>query len=351
MLTSPRRVAPSRSLPSLALACALASASVLGCGGSPSPQDPSQHSTVDLVSLLPPNAEGILVIDVAALRNAQFVPRVDEALAPFMNEQATNVRELINRIDRVAIAFRHEATDESGEPLLILARGRFTADDLETFAGSQTPGTHREHALRRDGPTVLALAHDHTVAFGSDRWVLAALDRLDGLSPAAGPENPVVVDAARRVQLGQHTVTFASQVSNRFRTEGLEEFPMRANAVSLGGWLDVGEPHRLQGFALFDDDAAAAALATALREKIEEGRQSPELAAAGFEGLFTNAEIVANGSVVDVTYSIDNATFERVLMAALNGFQAFTAAIETAVEEPSGDEAEGPPATDIYTHP
>lgn len=333
MLTASSRFAPSRSLSLLALLGALASASLPGCGGSRSPQDPSQYGTLDVISLLPPDSEGVVVIDVAAVRSATFMARVDEVLEPAMNPQAERARELLNRIDRVAIAFRHEPAADGSEAMLMVARGRFSASDLDTFAESQTPGTHREHALRRDGSTALALAYDHTLVFGTDVWVLSALDRLDGVSPPAGPEGAVMVDAARRAQLGQHTVTFASQVSESFRTEGLEEFPMRASAVSLGGWLDVGDPLRLQGFALFEDEAAVTALAAALREKITEGQQSPELAAAGFEGLFASAEIVANGTVVDVNYSIDNATFERVIMAAANGFMAFSAAAATALEE------------------
>lgn len=334
MLIHPRAVAPSRSLTSCTLLCVFASLSVLGCGGgAPSSRDPSRHTALDPISLLPPDTQAVLDVDVATVRNAPFMARVDEVLEPVMDSQAASVRDLINRIDRVALAFLHEAASDGSEDLLIVARGRFSAADLETFAASQTPGTHREHALRRDGPTVLALAYDHTLLFGSDRWVLAALDRLDGLSPPAGPESAVMVDATRRAQLGQHTVTFASEVSHSFRSDNLSEFPMRANAVSFGGWLDVADPLRLQGFALFDDEAAAAALAAALRDKIAEGQQSPELAAAGFEGLFASAEIVANSTVVDVTYSVDNATFERVILAAANGFMAFQSAAATAIEE------------------
>ncbi|MBK7150631.1 MAG: hypothetical protein IPH72_02525 [Sandaracinaceae bacterium] len=330
--------------------CASAAVALSGCGGSPSPQDPSQVRVLDVVSLLPPDAEGVIVVDVATVRSAPFMARVDEALEPYMNAQSTNVRELLNRIDRVAVAFRHEPTDEGGEPLLIVMRGSFRASDLQTFAASQTPGTHREHELRRDGPTVLALASDHTLMFGSDHWVLAALDRLDGLSPPAGPSSAVLVDAAQRVELGQHTVTYASTVPHDFGLNGL--FPVQGNAVSLGAWVDLGESIRMQGFGLFTDDATAAAMATAMREKIAEGQQSPELQAAGFDQLFASANIVANGPVVDVTYSLDSETFERVIIAMLSGFQAFTAASEAAVEEPAGGEGpQGPPATDMFTHP
>ncbi|MBK6579999.1 MAG: hypothetical protein IPG17_28220 [Sandaracinaceae bacterium] len=330
--------------------CASAAVALSGCGGSPSPQDPSQVRVLDVVSLLPPDAEGVIVVDVAAVRSAPFMARVDEALEPYMNEQSTNMRELLNRIDRVAVAFRHEPTDESGEPLLIVMRGSFRASDLQTFAASQTPGTHREHELRRDGRTVLALASHHTLMFGSDHWVLAALDRLDGLAPPAELSSAVLVDATQRAELGQHTVTYASTVPGDFGLDGV--FPVQGNAISLGAWMDMGQSIRLQGFGLFTDDATAAAMATAMREKIAEGQQSPELQAAGFDQLFASANILANGPVVDVTYSLDSETFERVIIAMLSGFQAFTAAREAAVEEPAGGEAmEGPPATDIYTHP
>ncbi len=330
--------------------CASAAFALSGCGGSPSPQDPSQVRVLDVVTLLPPDAEGVIVVDVGAVRSAPFMARVDEALEPYMNEQSTNVRELLNRIDRVAVAFRHEPTDADGEPLLIVMRGSFRASDLQTFAASQTPGTHREHELRHDGPTVLALASDHTLMFGSEPWVLAALDRLDGLSPAAGPSTAVLVDAAQRVGLGQHTVTYASTVPHDFGLNGL--FPVQGNAVSLGAWVDLGEPIRMQGFGLFTDDATAAAMATAMREKIAEGEQSPELAAAGFEHLFSSASIVANGPVLELTYSLDSETFERVIIAMLSGFQAFTAASEAAVEGSEGGEGpQGQPVSDVFVHP
>lgn len=330
--------------------CASAAVALAGCGGSPSPQDPSQVRTPDVVTLLPPDAEGVIVIDVAAVRRAPFMARVDEALAPYMNEQSTDVRELIERVDRVAVAFRHEATDEGGEPLLIVMRGSFRTSDLQTFAPSQTPGAHREHALRRDGATVMALAGEHTLVFGSDHWVLAALDRLDGLLPPAGPSSAVLADAAQRVELGQHTVTYASTVPNDFGLDGV--FPVQGNAVSLGARVDLGEPIRMQGFGLFTDGETASAMATAMREKIAEGQQSAELQAAGFDELFAGASIVANGPVVDVTYSLPGETFERVVIAMLSGFQAFAAASETAVDESSsGEDAQGPPASDVHVQP
>ena len=329
---------------------ASAAVALSGCGGSPSPQDPSQVRVLDVGSRLAPDAVGVIVVDVATVRSAPFMARVDEALEPYMNEQSTNMRELLNRIDRVAVAFRHEPTDESGEPLLIVMRGSFRASDLQTFAASQTPGIHREHELRRDGRTVLALASHHTLMFGSDHWVLAALDRLDGLAPPGELSSAVLVDATQRAELGQHTVTYASTVPGDFGLDGV--FPVQGNAVSLGAWMDLGESIRMQGFGLFTDDATAAAMATAMREKIAEGQQSAELQAAGFDQLFASANIVANGPVVDVTYSLPSETFERVIIAMLSGFQAFTAAREAAVEEPArcfffNDTA----TTEIYTHP
>jgi hypothetical protein len=279
MITDHRPSARVRRVHFFTALCASAAVALSGCGGSPSPQVPSQVRVLDVVSLLPPDAEGVIVVDVAAVRSAPFVARVDEALEPYMNEQSTNMRELLNRIDRVAVAFRHEPTDESGEPLLIVMRGSFRASDLQTFAASQTPGTHREHQLRRDGRTVLALASHHTLMFGSDHWVLAALDRLDGLAPPAELSSAVLVDATQRAELGHHTVTYASTVPGDFGLDGV--FPVQGNAVSLGAWMDLGEPIRLQGFGLFTDDATAAAMATAMREKIAEGQQSPRAPGRG----------------------------------------------------------------------
>jgi len=334
MINHLRGLTPSRSRSLLALVCALVSGSVQGCGGAPSAhRDPSELRSFDIVSLLPHDAEAVVVIDVATLRRAPFMAHVTEALQPVLEGMYEDMWALMDRTDRFALALRHEPAADGNEPLLVVAQGRFSNADLETFGASLQQGTHREHALRRDGPTVLALAYDHTLMFGSDHLVMAALDRLDGGSPLGGPDSPVMLDAMHRAQIGRHTITFASAVSNGFRSSELEEFPMRANAVSWGAWVDVADPLHLQGFALFDDEAAAAALATAVREKITEGQQSPELAAAGFENLFTSAQIVTNGTVVDVTYSVDNATFERVIAAAMNGFMAFQSAAATAAEE------------------
>ena len=156
MLIHPRAVAPSRSLTSCTLLCVFASLSVLGCGGgAPSSRDPSRHTALDPISLLPPDTQAVLDVDVATVRNAPFMVRVDEVLEPVMDSQAASVRDLINRIDRVALAFLHEAASDGSEDLLIVARGRFSAADLETFAASQTPGTHREHALRRGARPVV----------------------------------------------------------------------------------------------------------------------------------------------------------------------------------------------------
>ena len=69
----------------LALVCALAAASVLGCGGSSSAaRDPSELRSFDIVSLLPHDAEAVVVIDVATLRRAPFMAHVTEALQPVL---------------------------------------------------------------------------------------------------------------------------------------------------------------------------------------------------------------------------------------------------------------------------
>ncbi|MCA9533662.1 MAG: hypothetical protein KC593_08290 [Myxococcales bacterium] len=323
-----------RSRALLAVMClGVISCVLVGCGHTQGPRDPSHAGTQDLRSLLPADSEGVVMVDVRALLAAPFVPRLDAVFEPLLDERGRQLRELLDRVDEVAIGFRYREVEGHGEPLLAIARGRFTEADLDTFGRTHTAGEHRGHTLRSDDGMSLSLSGTHTLAFGGEALVLAALDRMDGLSPATGPTRPVLLDAARRAQLGQHTLTYAAETSERFRGEFSEEFSARGAAVSVGAWVDIGSALNAHGFGLFSDDAMAMEVAEQLMGKLAEAANEPQLEELGMLAVINAIHVQADGPTVNVDVSFDHETVERIISIVLLGVQAGAAFSEPA-EEP-----------------
>jgi hypothetical protein len=284
------------------------------------------------------------LVDVRTLRSSPLVTRIDDVLEPIMDERSRDLRALLDRVDEVAIAYHHGRMEGGDEALVVVGRGSFTEHDLGTLGRDHTSGAHREHALRHDDGMSLALAGDHTLAFGSEALVLAVLDRLDGLAPATGPTRPAVLDAARRVELGQHTVTYAAEVSETFRADLSANLSARGAALSVGGRLDLGSSLVAHGFGLFSEPDMAREVVAQILAKLAEGAGEPQAAEMGMLDIINALDVRADGAVVLADITLDHDTLERIVSVVLLGVQASVSLSEQVVGEQADDQVFPEPA-------
>lgn len=308
-------------LPNVAALLALGS---LGCGAAaPAPTTARPGAgALDWALLVPLETDALLRVDLSRARRSPH----RESLVPVLEDVVVNAADpgmrsslgaLLERTDEVLIALVPSGMPSVEEDVLVLARGRFGADELERL-GRGTPAGSTEaldlegHQVRAelDGlDTIAALAQvrrDTMVLTGSVEPMQRLLSRLrmEGGSPRWPPAVRALVEAS-----GMERATFGLVMANR--TIGAYEGEVMP--MSMASWADADGPLDIRIVMELGDPTLAAAAAVFVTALVDELGQEVEGEAFALAELAELARIEASGTQVRGSIHAERATADQLV--------------------------------------
>lgn len=299
----------------------LAGGLTLSCGGSTAPATQAvttgaMHHTpdaLDLLTLVGPDATGLLRIDVRGALYHGWVRNLLEGLILTRNEGAHEFMQGLDHTDELVIGFWDIPEEGAVPPMLLMARGDYRAMPLPELAPGQTVAHYRQHELRaEDSSRVTVRLGDHTVMNGERELVVAALDIVDGLAQATGPRGAVITRALDRVQLRAHTFALALSARVLMRPDGS---PFSDSPEALGFWADIADTVRAEGFVTFSDTGAPAVFLAVIEGTLQALRGSPEVAALDLVSVVESVELHTEGNELLGRAVLGSQDVERVSRA------------------------------------
>lgn len=286
----------------IALVWALLASVALGCGGA-SPTETQAATTgamhrtpdaVDLLTLVGADATGVLRLDVRGALSHGWVRNLLEGLILTRSEGAEAFMQGLEHTDELVIAFWDIPEGGTVPPMLLLARGDYGSMPMSDLGPGQASAHYRQHELRAEDSTRVTVAlGDHTFMNGERELIVAALDVVDGLSPATGPEGAVVTAAMQRVQLRAHTFAFALGARVLVRPDAN---PISETPQVMGLWADIGDTVSSEGFVTFSDAGSPAVFLAVIDNSLQLLRNSPEVAALDLTSVVERIELRTEGN-------------------------------------------------------
>jgi hypothetical protein len=309
------------------VAVCTAAAAHAGCAATPAPETQAvttggMHRTpeaLDLLSLLGPNATGVLRVDVRGALYHSWVRNLLVGVILARGEGAQEFMQGLDHTDELVVGFWDIPDEGRVPPMLLMARGDYRALPLEDPAAGQTVAHYRQHELRaEDSLRVTVRLGDHTVVNGERELVVAALDVIDGVSSASGPRGALITGAIERVGLRDHTLALALAARVLMPPDGT---PLADSPQVLGFWADIAETVTTEGFITFADQSAPAVFLAVIDNSLQLLRQSPEVAALDLVAPLERIELRTEGNDLlarAVFGSEDVERFSRALQSLLD---------------------------------
>jgi hypothetical protein len=267
------------------VAVCTAAAAHAGCAATPAPETQAvttggMHRTpeaLDLLSLLGPNATGVLRVDVRGALYHSWVRNLLVGVILARGEGAQEFMQGLDHTDELVVGFWDIPDEGRVPPMLLMARGDYRSLPLEDPAAGQTVAHYRQHELRaEDSLRVTVRLGDHTVLNGERELVVAALDVIDGVSSASGPRGALITGAMERVGLREHTLALALAARVLMPPERNAARRLAAGAGLLGRTSLRRSPRRAS--SPFADQSAPAVFLAVIDNSLQLLRQSPEVA-------------------------------------------------------------------------
>lgn len=313
----------------LALVAVWVAATQSGCAGAPPPETLAaptggMHRTpeaMDLLSVLGPNATGVLRVDVRGALYHRWVRDLLEGMILARGEGAQEFMQGLDHTDELVVGFWDIPDEGRVPPMLLMARGDFRSLPLEGPAAGQAVAHYRQHELRaEDSLRVTVRLGDHTVLNGERELVIAALDVIDGVSSASGPRGALITGAMERVGLREHTLALALAARVLMPQSGT---PLADSPQVLGFWADIAETVSTEGFITFADQSAPAVFLAVIDNSLQLLRQSPEVAALDLVAPLERVELRTEGNDLLARAAFGSQDVER-----------FSRALESLVDSP-----------------
>lgn len=288
--------------PRLAVCVVLLSRVALGCATATPPETQaattgSMHQTpeaLDLLTLLGPDATGVLRVDVRSALSHGWVRAILEDLILTRSEGAAAFMQGLEHTDELVVGFWDIPEGQGTPPMLLMARGDFRSLPIEEPLQGHAVAHYRQHELRaEDTARVTVRLADHTVMNGERERVLAALDIVDGLAPASEPLGALIRGAIDRVGLREHTLAFAIAARVLMRPDGT---PFSDSPQVLGFAADLGESVLVDGFVTFSDASAPDVFLAVIDNGVQLLRVSPEVEALGLVPVLERIELRTEGN-------------------------------------------------------
>lgn len=248
---------------------------------------------LDLLSLLGPEATGVLRVDVRGALYHRWVRDLLEGMILAREEGAQELMQALDHTDELLVGFWDIPDEGRTPPMLLMARGDYRSLPLEAPAPGQTVAHYRQHELRaEDSQRVTVRLGDHTVINGERELVVAALDVVDGVASATGPRSVLITAAAERVGLRDHTLALALGARVLMPPRGT---PLGDSPQVLGFWADITETITTEGFITFADESAPTVFLAVIDNSLQLLRQSPETAALDLVAPLERIELFTEG--------------------------------------------------------